>query len=77
MSWPAQSPNLNPIENLWSMMKKGINALCPHARNPQTMEVVLESVWKGFTPETINNLIDSMSKRVKDVTKARGGPTKY
>ena len=77
MSWPAQSPDLNRIENLWSIMKKRVNTLCPNARSPQAMEVALENVWREFTPETINNLIDSMPERVKDVTKARGEPTKY
>jgi hypothetical protein len=77
MSWPAQSPDLNPIENLWSMMKKRVNAVCPHAKNQQVMELVLESVWREFTSETINKLIDSMPKRVSDVIKARGGLIKY
>ena len=44
MSWLALSPDSNPIENLWSMMKKRVNALCPHVRSPQAIEVVLESV---------------------------------
>ena len=57
--------------------EKRVNALCPHARSPQAMEVVLESVWSDFTPETINRLIDSMPKRAKAVFKARGGPIKY
>jgi transposase len=77
MSWPAQSPDYNPIENLWSMMKKRVNTLCPHVRSPQAMKVVLESGWSEFTPETINKLIDYMPKRVKTVIKARGEPTKY
>ncbi|KAG1180104.1 hypothetical protein G6F70_001994 [Rhizopus microsporus] len=77
MPWSAQLPDLNPIENLWSMMKKRVNALCPHARNLQAMEVVLESVWSDFTPVAINKLIDPMPRRVKDVIKARGEPTKY
>ena len=54
-------------------MKKRVNAVCPHAKNQQAMEVVLKSVWREFTPETINKLVDSILKRVK----ARGGPTKY
>ena len=77
MSWPAQSPDLNPIENLWSIMKKTVNAVYPHARSPQAMEFILESIWREFTPETINKLIDSMPKRANAVIKARGGPTTY
>lgn len=61
-------------------MKK-VNAVCPHARSPQAMEVVLESIWREFTLETINKLIDSMPKKVKAVIKAVikacGGPTKH
>ncbi|CEG76926.1 hypothetical protein RMATCC62417_11752 [Rhizopus microsporus] len=77
MSWPAQSPDLNPIENLWSIMKKRVNAVYPYTKSQQVVEVVLESVWREFTPEAINKLIDSMPRRVKDVIEARGGPTKY
>ncbi|KAG1178486.1 hypothetical protein G6F70_000958 [Rhizopus microsporus] len=77
MPWTAQSPDLNLIESLWSMLRKRVSALCPHAKSPQVMEVVLESAWMEFTPETINKLIDSIPKKVKDVIKARGGPTKY
>ncbi|CEG76202.1 hypothetical protein RMATCC62417_11132 [Rhizopus microsporus] len=77
MSWPAQSPDLNPIENLWSIMKKRVNAVCPYAKSQQVVEVVLENVWREITPEMINKLIDSMPKRAKDVIKARDGSTKY
>jgi hypothetical protein len=76
-SWPAQSPDLNLIENLWSMMEKRVNAVCPHTKNQQAMELILKGVWREFTLGTINKLIDSMPKRVKDVIKARGGPIKY
>lgn len=77
MSWPAQSTDLYPIENLWGTVKKKANALCPHSKSPQVITVDLKSIWREVTPEAIKELIDSIPKRVKDVTKARDGPTKY
>ena len=57
--------------------EKRVNTLCPYSKSPQAMDLILESFWREFTPETINKLIDSMQKRAKAVIKARGGPIKY
>ena len=69
------SPDLNPIENLWSIIKAKVYEL-----NPQTKEELIEyifAVWSSISEEVINHLIDSMEERMKEVIRNFGGPTSF
>ena len=75
MNWPVQSPDLNPIENMWDHLKRTVGE-----KNPKTTKELWKSVkdaWNKFPRERLLNLIDSMPNRCKAVIKARGGPTTY
>ena len=75
--WPAQSPDLNPIEHLWVHLK---NRLKEYPRPPKGVHELWERVaeeWNKITPETCQNLIESMPRRIQAVIKAKGGHTKY
>jgi len=77
MAWPAQSPDLNPIEHLWVDLKK---ALKKYPTPPKGVHELWERVveeWDKFSPEACQNLIESMPRRVQAVIKAKGGHTKY
>src|SRR3954463_3093816 len=67
LDWPAQSPDLNPIEHLWHILKKGIQEL---------LERVQEE-WGKIPKEECVNLINSMPRRIKAVLKAKRGHIKY
>jgi ATP:corrinoid adenosyltransferase len=76
LSWPAQSPDLNPIENLWQQIKVLI------ARNKPTskanlIEEIVKAWYRVITPERLESLVNSMPRRCKAVIASKGWPTKY
>ena len=85
MKWAAQSPDLNPIENLWTDFKERFHARCAHlGLKPSTRAEVLEKhadvlreLWREQGLKLITKLIESMPRRVAAVIAAKGGHTKY
>lgn len=77
LDWPAQSPDLNPIEHIWGHLKRSLQKYKEPADSIQTLWNRVESCWNEITTETCLNLIDSMPQRLKAVIQARGGYTKY
>ena len=75
LSWPAQSPDLNPIENLWSILDHGIKTRTP--KNEEELFQILQNQWKNISGELLQSLVESMPRRFKAVIKSRGFTTKY
>ena len=75
--WPAQSPDLNPIEHLWGELKK---ALKTYSSSPKGVHELWDRVaeqWNQIPPEACQRLIESMPRRIEAVIRAKGGHTKY
>lgn len=76
MEWPGNSPDLNPIENLWYILKVQVGQ-----KRPQTireLDQCIQKVWyEEISKQTLANLIASMPNRIKEVIKQKGGTTKY
>jgi transposase len=73
--WPANSPDLNPIENVWAMLSRAVLN-----RNPKSVDGywrILRQEWKNIDLEKIRKLIDGMPRRLQAVIDAAGGNTKY
>jgi hypothetical protein len=77
LPWPAQSPDLNPIENLWAEVKKKLWKRKNQPSNLTQLEHYVKKAWKAIPKKLIENLIDSMPDRIQAVITAEGGPTKY
>ena len=73
MVWPAQSPDLNPIEHLWGLLKR---KLSEHKHPPSGIHELWERIlvkWEKIAVEKCQKLIKSMPRRVQAVLKAKGG----
>lgn len=77
LPWPAQSPDLNPIENLWDELDRRVRAHKPKPKNTRELFIVLREKWETIEISKINNLIESMPRRVTAVIKNQGNPTRY
>jgi hypothetical protein len=77
LSWPAQSPDLNPIEHLWWHLKKQLGKYDTPPGGMVELWERIEREWHNIKPEVCQNLIESMPRRVAAVIKAKGGYTKY
>ncbi len=75
MDWPSMSPDLNPIEHLWRILKRKVEE-CKVSNIHQLCDVVVEE-WKRTPAATCEALVNSMHKRVKAVLENNGGHTKY
>ena len=77
MDWPAQSPDLNPIEHLWELLKRKLKMYEEHPKGLYELWERVEVEWNKITPEECQNLIESLPRRLEAVYKAKGGHTKY
>jgi hypothetical protein len=74
---PPNSPDLNPIENLWHILRTNIKKREPKPMKKQELIDALQEEWKRLDMDKINKLIESMPRRMQAVIDARGGSTHY
>ena len=72
---PPQSPDLNVIENLWSILDAGVRTR--KISNAQDLQAALEAAWADISPNLTRHLVDSMPRRLQAVIEANGMHTKY
>ena len=77
MKWPAQSPDLNPIENVWGSMKSRLRKRSLYPTSPMHLFSILNDMWNNLPDEYFKNLVESIYKRAKMVLHGKGRSTKY
>lgn len=75
LKWPAQSPDLNPIENLWNDVEHHIHKVKP--RNLTDLWTEIQKAWYAIPKERCMSLVESLPRRCSAVIKNNGYPTKY
>ncbi|GFX99771.1 transposable element Tcb1 transposase [Trichonephila clavipes] len=77
LSWPAHSPDLSPMENMWSMVVQQLTQIIPPAATPDQIWQRVESSWSAVPHEYIQSLFESMTRRVAAVISNNGGYSGY
>jgi len=85
MQWPARSPDLNPIENLWRELKVRFYQKWQSLRaSPSASQTsfekyseMIQKCWQEINWRYVQSLIESMPRRCAAVIAARGGHIKY
>ena len=75
MDWPANSPDLSPIENLWGFLKVKVAK-----RSPATvsdLKMILKEEWENISLEYLQSLVRSMPKRLQELKIKNGNKINY
>ncbi len=70
-----QSPDLNPIENLWSILDRSLQDRKPS--NEAELFQVLREGWNALPVDMLTRLVDTMPERLEEVIEKKGAMTHY
>lgn len=73
--WPGNSPDLNPIENLWALIKRKLRER--DTSSLSKLEYAIRDIWTNLDSQWLRNLAESVPRRLNECVKKRGFPTKY
>jgi len=74
-TWPARSPDLNPIENIWGIMKGRL--MLRKLETKDELVVAIKQEWANITLDQIRATIGNWNHRLQAVIDAKGGNTRY
>ena len=75
MQWPSQSPDLNPNEHAFHLLKTKLKGKC--SKNKQELKTVAVEAWQSITSDETQRLVMSMRSRLQAVIDCKGFATKY
>ncbi|GFV44416.1 transposable element Tc1 transposase [Trichonephila clavipes] len=73
LPWPALSPDLSPVENVWDRLKRQM----PSCHSVHDLELAVQDLWAHLPQDNIRCLINSLPDRLSACIAAGGGPTRY
>ncbi|CAO4371152.1 unnamed protein product [Caenorhabditis nigoni] len=77
MTWPACSPDLNPIENLWGILARRVYKNGRQFNSVQELKDSVQEEWDRVSSVELQNLVASMPNRICEVIRNDGGETSY
>lgn len=73
--WPGNSPDINPIENLWALLKRRLRDL--DTSSVPKLTAALHQLWGSLCQQHLQNLADSVPRRLSECLKRKGNTTRY
>ena len=77
MKWPAQSPDLNPIENIWREIKVRIEKKRHLIQSEQDFKDIVRGIWDSFEEDLFLKYCRTMPDRMRELKRASGGLIRY
>ncbi|GFT14556.1 transposable element Tc1 transposase [Trichonephila clavipes] len=75
--WPARSPDLNPIENVWDALERQVAGRNYPPTNKNTLIRALTEEWDKLPQQLLDNVVQSMVRRVECCITLHGGHIPY
>jgi transposase len=75
IDWPSNSPDINPIENLWSIVKRNVEKRWP--KNFDQLEQFMTEEWEKIPENFLVNLVESMNERCRLIIEKNGERIPY
>ena len=75
LPWPSMSPDQNPIENVWRLLKIKISK--KKINTTKGLKGELRKEWNRLSNQLAENLVNSMKRRVAALIESEGDYTMY
>ncbi|GFS73188.1 transposable element Tcb2 transposase [Trichonephila clavipes] len=76
LPWRAYSPDMSPIEHVWVLVSRRLARDTRPAASKDVLLLRIQAIWNYLPQADIQNLFDSMPRRIATLNAARGGHTK-
>ncbi|CAH1961687.1 unnamed protein product [Acanthoscelides obtectus] len=77
LPWPANSPDMNPIEKIWDTIARALRNRIDPATTLNELAAAVNEEWNNLPQENINHRIIGMLRRVNAPLRSRGHQTGY
>ncbi len=77
LPWPARSPDLNPIENVWGIMVRRIYQDGRCYNSVSELKSAITKTWNEMTQDELEPLWTSMNKRCMEIARKKGNSIDY